>query len=79
MTSRQLIEKFNNNSWPVPCALIEYNGERGIAFEIGENLSSTWPSGEVIVFWQDGTHTVLPNEFNLVQFNVWYLDFEGLR
>ena len=32
---------------------------RGIAVEIGENLSPIWQSGDVIVFWDNGDHTML--------------------
>lgn len=51
-------------------ALIDYEGERGIIIKIGENLSSTWRSGEIIVFWEDGEQTILPDEFLLISENV---------
>jgi hypothetical protein len=75
MTDAELKERFNAEHWPTPCALIEYNGERGIAFYIGEALSSVWRPGNVIVFWEDGEHTILPDEFDLIQFNIMYYDF----
>ena len=31
-------------------ALIDYEAERGIIIKLGENLSTTWHSGEIIVF-----------------------------
>lgn len=51
-------------------ALIEKDGERGIAFKIGENLSATWKSGDVIVIWENGEQTILPDSFQLVNNNV---------
>lgn len=49
--------------------LIEYEGERGIALKVGENLSQTWKSGDIIVFWTDGEQTVLPDEFSVPVWN----------
>lgn len=50
--------------------LIESDGERGIAFKIGENLSATWQSGDVIVIWENGEQTVLPDKFTVINSNV---------
>lgn len=33
--------------------------QRGVAFSLGNNLSRIWQSGDVIVFWSDGSYTVL--------------------
>lgn len=51
-------------------ALIESDGERGIAFKIGENLSQTWKSGDVIVIWENGEQTILPDKFLLISKNI---------
>ena len=47
-------------------ALIEHDGQRGIAIKLGETLSKTWRSGDVIVFWANGEHTVPPDTMQLV-------------
>lgn len=71
MTSDELIARFNSEDWPMPCALIEFNRTRGIAFLIGEALSELWRPNDIVVFWRDGEHTILPDEFDLIQYNVW--------
>lgn len=71
MTPQELENKFNAEDWNTVSALIEYQDERGIAIRIGENLAHNWQSGEIIVFWEDGEHTVLPDDFELVKYNVW--------
>jgi len=43
----------------VAAALIEWNDERGVVMCVGENLSQTWQSGDVMVFWYNGDHTLL--------------------
>lgn len=45
-------------------ALIEWTDRgdvvnRGIAICLGENLTSAWQSGDVIVFWDNGDHSML--------------------
>lgn len=63
-------EKLENSLQVNQAALIEKDGERGIVFKIGENLSATWQSGDVIVFWENGEQTIIPDEFELVSKNV---------
>lgn len=48
----------------VASALIEWTSrggtvERGVVICVGENLSQTWQSGDVMVFWYNGDHTLL--------------------
>lgn len=48
----------------VASALIEHwtspsRGVRGVVICVGENLSQTWQSGDVMVFWYNGDHTLL--------------------
>ncbi|WP_068775763.1 hypothetical protein [Paenibacillus sp. FJAT-26967] len=55
-----------------PAAMIEYQGEKGIALMIGENLATgTWLSRDIIVHWEGGEHTVLPDDFTLVRADLW--------
>ncbi|MVP00360.1 hypothetical protein [Paenibacillus lutrae] len=57
-----------------PAAMIEYHGEKGIALMVGENLATgTWLSGDIVVHWENGKHTMLPDEFTLIKENVWLL------
>ncbi len=51
-------------------AYIESNGEYGMAMLIGDNLSSSWMSGDIIVFWGDGEQTVMPTEFKIYSFHL---------
>lgn len=52
-------------------ALIEFQGEKGIAILLGENLvTGTWLSGDIIVFWENGDHTILPEEFDLIKLDI---------
>lgn len=74
MTPDQLAEAFEKSDKISPAALIEYQGEKGIAIRLGENLASNWLSYEIIVFWEDGDHTILPDEFELLKLDLW--DFE---
>jgi len=53
--------------WMSASALIEHEGARGIAIRLGETLHRLWQSGDVIVFWTNGDHTILPDEFELVR------------
>jgi hypothetical protein len=36
--------------------------EKGVALSLGENLTRLWQSGDVIVFWENGDHTMLFDE-----------------
>jgi hypothetical protein len=58
----------------LPAAMIEYQGEKGIALMLGENLATgTWLSGDIVVHWEKGEHTVLPEEFHLIKEDIWSL------
>ena len=70
MKRKELEDKFNKDDYPT--ALIEYEDDKGIAIRLGENLvTGTWLSGDIIVFWNDGEHTILPDEFKLIKYNLW--------
>lgn len=74
MFNEELEERFKNDSGLAPSAVIEFKGERGIAIALGENLvTNTWLSGDVIVFWENGEHTMLPEEqeFELIHYNAY--------
>lgn len=70
MSSSQLLTVFEKRK--LNSALIEFGGERGIVLKLGENLSTQppWLSGEIIVFWQDGENTVLPDYFQVIKLDV---------
>ena len=71
MKPEELVALFGNYDGISATALIEYQGERGIAIELGETLSATWRSGKIIVFWADGDHTTLPEgPFTLLEFDL---------
>ena len=49
---------------------IKFNGfieERGIAIRLGCNLSGDYQSDDDIVFWDNGDHTILPDEFEVLE------------
>ena len=71
MKPEELRVLFGNHDGLGATAMIEHNGMRGIAIEIGEVLSATWRQGKIIVFWADGDHTTLPEEpFTLLRFDL---------
>lgn len=70
MTEAELRELFESTE--VTMALVAYKDGplprgTGVAIELGENLSRTWQSGDIVVFWTDGEHTVLPDSFEFVR------------
>ena len=71
MTNGELTEMMAKPDEP-SSALIQYQDERGIALRLGENLSREppWLSGEIIVFWQNGDNTVLPDSFVVLSLGV---------
>jgi hypothetical protein len=72
MKIEEFTNSFKRDSLQVPTALIEYEGEKGIVIMIGENLvTGTWLSGDIIVHWENGEHTVLPDEFVVLSNNLW--------
>lgn len=71
MRDKDLEAKFEEAGWSVVSAVIDVKGEKGLAIRISENLSEAWQSGDVIVFWESGEATVLPEEFELVKFDLW--------
>jgi hypothetical protein len=54
-----------------PAVRIEYQGDIGIAIELGESLGGPWSSGKILVFWRNGDSTVLPDEFTLLPGSLW--------
>lgn len=50
------------DKYPCVFAKIEFQGNFGIAFRVGETISKTWQSNDYIVFWENGEHTVLPDK-----------------
>ena len=76
------LRKLWGDDWISKAALIEITGssvdmsrydigERGVAVDVGENLSPTFLSGDIIVFWGDGEHTCLDGlEFDVVVENL---------
>jgi len=69
MTTREEFEQILTDEWP-NSAVIEWRGQVGIVFVVGEVLSATWRSGKIIVFWADGEHTILPDEFEVLAIDV---------
>ena len=70
MLKAELSEELTNREARQPGALIEYQGTRGLAIMVGEN----WPpflSGDIVVLWEDGEHTVLPEDFELLSRDVY--------
>jgi hypothetical protein len=67
---RNLFDKQNKIQ---PTCMIEYQGEKGIVFQLGENLATgTWLSGDIIVFWEDGDQTTLPEDgYIIINENLW--------
>mgnify|MGYP006342034883 FL=1 len=51
-------------------ALIEYQGQRGIAIRLREPLGGVWKSDVVLVHWDNGEHTILPDEFDVISYDL---------
>ena len=72
MTPEELVRRIDGDSdslsWAV---LIEYQGIRGVAIKLGESLGDPWQSGDIVVFWQDGDSTALPDNFGLIVTDLW--------
>ena len=66
MTFKEVLKQEDNCT----SAVIEFQGERGIALLIGERLSKTWASGDIIVFWENGEQTVLPEDHKVIEINI---------
>ena len=66
MNGVELYENMRHNK----AVLIEKDGERGIAFLLGVNLSTTWQSGDALVMWEDSEQTALPDGFMVINKNV---------
>lgn len=65
---------FESREQLMPACMIEYNGEKGVVFKLGENLASgTWLSGDIIVFWEGGDYTMLPNDgkYKIIKKDLW--------
>lgn len=63
---KEWLEQFDDreDSPLVSAAIIEWTNkggrvERGVAMVLGENLAHNWQSGDVMVFWSNGDHTLL--------------------
>ena len=67
---RQMFDKHNKEQ---PVCMIEYEGEKGIVIELGDNLvTREHLRGDILVFWENGDITVLPEkEFKVIKENVW--------
>lgn len=51
-------------------------GTTVIAIEVGENLSPTFLSGDIIVFWENGEHTCLDTlEFDVVVEDLYKVEY----
>lgn len=74
MTKEELMEMLNKRFGKknrLPAAKIKFQGEMGIVIRLAQNLSSTWQEGDFIVFWEDGEETILPDEFELAESDLW--------
>lgn len=54
MTGEELEKYVSNTGYPHKAVLFDSSSGRGIAISIGENLSSTWQSGDIMCIWPDG-------------------------
>jgi hypothetical protein len=69
MTREGLEDKYSDKL--SHACLIEHNDyldntQRGIMVLLGEPLSDKWRSGNWIVFWSNGDHTIPPDEFDII-------------
>jgi hypothetical protein len=71
VTPAELKEMFDNEEL-TNAALIEHEGARGIAIQLGESLCGPWYSGHIIVFWSNGDHTILPDGFELIHSELFF-------
>jgi len=72
MTPAELKALFDEDDELTNAALIEHEGARGIAIKLGESLCGVWGSGNIIVFWSNGDHTIPPDEFDLIHSELFY-------
>jgi hypothetical protein len=42
----------------------------GVAIHLGENLAQLWQSGDIIVFWSNGDHTMVPERVEVLQWDL---------
>lgn len=66
MIKADLVDLFNAFVTIQPAAKITYLGSSGIAVRLSVNLSERWQAGDIVVFWANGDITALPDEFDLV-------------
>lgn len=58
LNRQELIAYLRNLKGLQPAALIRHqHGNYGIAFLLGENLSKTWQSGDLLIFWDNADQT----------------------
>jgi hypothetical protein len=67
MNEKDLIKDLTTNA----AAIIAYENNYGLAILLVEDLSKVLRAGTVVVFWQDGEITILPNRFTLIQLISW--------
>jgi hypothetical protein len=50
--------------WPIRFVVVKHLQDEceGIAFMLGESLSDTWRSGDVIIHWANGQHTTCDDD-----------------
>jgi hypothetical protein len=70
--SRFFEERFPNHLGPA--ALIRTQHGDAIAIRIGENLSRTWQSGDIMCIWPNGEYTAMDGlEVEIIIENLWSL------
>ena len=76
MNIDELTERFKSTDLIAHGALIEFESERGIALLNAQIRFDNSPAalGDdylIFVFWEDGSMTLCPDEFELIKPNIW--------
>lgn len=65
ITFEELQKILEKHEWPYRYMLINTNHGRAIVFKVGENISRSWLSGDIIAFWENGEHTCIEGLENI--------------
>lgn len=74
----EAMSRFFDNRFPdylAPASMIRTQYGDAIVIRIGENLSRTWQSGDIMCIWPNGEHTAMDGlEVEVLIENLWSRD-----
>lgn len=74
-TSNALRRFFEKSDYLGPAAMVRTQHGDAIVIRVGENLSETWQSGDILFIWPDGEHTAVDDfeEVEILTPDLWSL------